>query len=171
MGQLIALIQTLLWLFFSGCWAAVCALNKKRETMNNSLPAHVAPRTSMQSADWLSGHMYCREWPTSVFDLKKKKTEHLCTTHNYNSYFNEWLCVPSPKISFIEQALTNLRLFVCEHLTALLFDMLIEKCCNGLISALKDSWVIVGFFYSSLRFIVCCLYYILVNKMLVCVHH
>jgi len=31
----------------SGCWAAMCVLNKKRETWNKNVPANVDPRTSL----------------------------------------------------------------------------------------------------------------------------
>lgn len=34
----------------SGCWAATCALNKKREARDKNLPARW-PRTSVQSDD------------------------------------------------------------------------------------------------------------------------
>lgn len=75
-----------------GCWAVVCALNKKREARNINLPAYIGPRSWMQSDDLLlSGHMFCSEWFVRVFSFPKNWIIYSCTTRSYNGYFNQWL--------------------------------------------------------------------------------
>lgn len=44
----------------SGCWAAVCALNKKRE-VRKIIYQHVGPGPQCNLMACSGGHMYCRE--------------------------------------------------------------------------------------------------------------